>query len=86
MPADRTAPVITLYGRTYCHLCDEMIAALRKLQASHRFDLRILDVDAERNLEQRYGERVPVLVHGDRELCHYRLDASAVTDYLVKIG
>jgi len=86
MRAERTAPLLTLYGRSYCHLCDEMITALQKLQANHRFELRVLDVDAEAQLEQRYGERVPVLVHGERELCHYHLDVPAVTDYLVKIG
>ncbi len=81
-----TPPVLSVYSRNYCHLCEEMIAGLRALQSRHRFDLRIVDVDAEPALEQRYGERVPVLVHGDVELCHYRLDVSAVTDYLVKIG
>ncbi len=86
MPDSRTPPVLTVYSRNYCHLCEEMIAGLRALQNRHRFDLRIIDVDAEPALEQRYGERVPVLAHGDRELCHYRLDAPAVTDYLVKIG
>ena len=33
-------------------------------------------------LERRFGDKVPVLMHGERELCHYHLDVSAVTDYL----
>jgi len=86
MRAERAPTVLSVYSRNYCHLCDEMIVGLRALQARHRFDLRIIDVDAEAALEKRYGERVPVLMHGDRELCHYHLDAAAVTDYLVKIG
>ena len=86
MQADRAPPVLTVYSRTYCHLCDEMIAALRTLQPSHCFELRIVDVDAEPQFEERYGELVPVLAHGERELCHYHLDLQAVTDYLTKIG
>jgi hypothetical protein len=37
------------------------------------------------DMEKRFGEWVPVLMHGDRELCHYHLDSAAVTDYLRKI-
>jgi thiol-disulfide isomerase/thioredoxin len=86
MGADRTVPVLTVYGRTYCHLCDDMIAALVALQADHRFDLEVVDVDSDPELEARYGELVPVLVHAGRELCHYRLDAAAVTAHLGGIG
>ncbi|MEN3352441.1 MAG: hypothetical protein V7640_599 [Betaproteobacteria bacterium] len=79
------APLLTVYSRNYCHLCDEMIAGLHMLQARFNFDLTILDVDCNTALEKRYGEDVPVLVHGHRELCRHRLDESLVTDYLVEI-
>jgi hypothetical protein len=85
MATDQPAPVLTVYSRNYCHLCDEMIAGLHMLQARFHFGLSILDVDCDTALEQRYGEHVPVLLHGDRELCRHRLDESLVTDYLVKI-
>ena len=51
-----------------------------------RFELSVIDVDSEPGLEGRYGELVPVLMHGERELCHYRLDAPAVTAYLAQIS
>jgi len=37
-----------------------------------------VDVDRDPDLRQRYDEWVPVLCHGDRELCHYHLDEQAV--------
>ncbi|MDB5810428.1 MAG: glutaredoxin family protein [Betaproteobacteria bacterium] len=77
---------LTLYGRTYCHLCDDMIAGLRAMQAGARFELEIIDVDSDAALEARYGEWVPVLVGADGELCHYHLDVAKVNDYLRKIG
>jgi hypothetical protein len=41
-----------------------------------------IDVDADPALEQRFGERVPVLTDAQgNELCHYRLD-SGVLDKL----
>ena len=77
---------LTVYSRTDCHLCDEMIAGLRVLQARFHFALDVVDVDSDSALEARYGEDVPVLAHGQRELCRHRLDAARVTDYLGKIG
>ena len=73
---------LTLYGRGYCHLCDDMRAALAELADDFRFTVEIVDVDTDEALEARYGTRVPVLAHGDTELCHYFLDRRAVTAYL----
>lgn len=73
---------LTLYSRTWCHLCDDMLAGLQALQARHAFDLAVIDVDSRPEFAQQYGERVPVLVHEGRELCHYHLNSAAVTDYL----
>jgi thioredoxin reductase (NADPH) len=86
MGTDRVVPELTVYSRGYCHLCDDMIAGLRSLQARFPFELKIVDVDSDDALEARYGEDVPVVVHGARELCRHRLDAALITDYLVEIG
>ena len=83
--AARSKPQLTVYSRAYCHLCDDMIAGLQALQARVSFDFEVLDVDADARLEERYGNDVPVLMHGERELCRHRLVNGFVTDYLVKI-
>ena len=86
MATDGRATELTVYSRTYCHLCDEMITGLQSLQARFPFTLRIVDVDSDDALEARYGEDVPVVTHGPNELCRHRLDVMRVTDYLAKIG
>ena len=63
-----------------------MIEGLRELQARFHFDLALVDVDDSEDLRARYGDDVPVLVHGERELCRHVLNPALVTDYLVKIG
>jgi hypothetical protein len=74
---------LTLYGRTYCHLCDDMAAALSALQPSLPFTFHIEDVDADPALEDRYGALVPVLVDPEgREICHYFLDIAALRSRL----
>ena len=38
----------TLYSRSYCHLCEDMLEALLALQTEQlRFEVAILDVDAD---------------------------------------
>ena len=76
---------LTVYSRNYCHLCDEMIAALRELQGRFHFQLAVVDVDGDPALERRYGERVPVLVCDGLELCHYRLATAEITAFLLGI-
>jgi hypothetical protein len=63
-----------------------MIAGLRAMQRLRPFELEIIDVDSDPELEARYGELVPVLAGRGNELCHYHLDAVKVNDYLNKIG
>jgi thiol-disulfide isomerase/thioredoxin len=85
----RARPLLTVYARSYCHLCDDMIAALHPLQGRFDFAIRVVDVDSDAALEARYGELVPVLTanqhEGEHELCHYFLDEPAVTAFLTKI-
>jgi hypothetical protein len=82
----RAAVALTVYSRSYCHLCDDMISGLRLLQARFHFEIEVVDVDSDEALDARYGEDVPVVLHGGTELCRHRLDTAAVTEYLVKIG
>jgi hypothetical protein len=85
VPGD--APIeLIVYGREHCHLCENMIAALRNLQAKLRFRFDVTDVDSDDELRLRYGERVPVLVaRRGEEICHYHLDLNALDAYLAKI-
>lgn len=70
-------PVLTLYIRTYCHLCDDMRAAISALHGQLDFELEEVDVDDDESLEARLGEKVPVLMRGSQEICHYFFDESA---------
>ena len=76
----------TLYGRAWCHLCDDMLAALQALApAGEAFEVNVVDIDAEGvdgAVLAKYDELVPVLFGGERELCYYFLDVAAVQAYL----
>lgn len=76
---------LTLLSRSYCHLCHDMAAALAPLAAEFGARIRVLDVDADPLLEAKYDELVPVLLHGETELCHYFLDEAKTREYLTGI-
>src|SRR5208282_1778217 len=77
---------LTLLVRAYCHLCDEMRAALAPLAAAEGCAVDELDVDADPVLEARWGSLVPVLLAGERELCHYHFDRTLWSAFFVAAG
>jgi hypothetical protein len=79
------APRFTLYSRSYCHLCEDMLVALQAFMARQgvAYSVDVVDVDADPDLVARYDELVPVLVDGaGAELCHYFLDEAALRRHL----
>ena len=78
-------PKLTVLSRTYCHLCEELLTGLRQFQGRYDFDIEVIDVDRDPRLEERWGEKVPVLLDGDREICHHFLDVEAVDARLARM-
>jgi hypothetical protein len=74
---------LTLLVRDYCHLCDDMRADLQVVLAG-RVSVELVDVDDDALLEARWGDKVPVLLAGEQELCHHRLDRVAVAQWLAR--
>lgn len=73
-PSDAVA--VTVYTREGCHLCDEAVATLERVadEEGVALDLDEVDVDADPDLREEYGERVPyVLIDGDPAF-KYRVD------------
>ena len=63
-----------LYGRGYCHLCEEMAVALRALHVG----FTEIDVDSDPRLDELYGDDVPVLLKDGVEICRHRLTPEAI--------
>jgi hypothetical protein len=75
-----------IYSRTSCHLCDDMLQAL-KAMVGKRYRIDVVDVDADPALVALYDELVPVLQaclpgQAPQTLCHYHLAAAAVQQFL----
>ena len=67
-------PVVTLYGKPGCHLCEDAREAVERVRAEHPFELREVDVSLDPVLHRAYGERIPVLKLDGEELFEFHVD------------
>ena len=59
---ERHSPVVTLYARRDCHLCDEARAEIEALREEGiELELREFDITSDDLLLGRYLERIPVV-------------------------
>ena len=62
-----------------------MRVVVEAIRPEFGFELDILDVDADEELERRFGEDVPVLLHDGHEIARHRLDADVLRSYLAQV-
>jgi glutaredoxin len=67
-------PLVTLYGKPGCHLCDDAREMVERVRAEHPFELREVDVSLDPVLHREYGERIPVLELDGEELFEFHVD------------
>ncbi len=73
---------LILYSREGCHLCEAFIDEMRRFDASLLPRLIIVDVDADEGHVQQYGDKVPILLLGETEVCRYFFDAEKIKSCL----
>jgi hypothetical protein len=78
-------PVLTLYGKPGCHLCDDARAVVGKALAGRDVALREVDVTLDPVLERRYGQRIPVVAVDGEELFDYVVDPDALKERLDRV-
>jgi glutaredoxin len=78
-------PLVTIYAKPGCHLCDDARAVIENVRSERDFELEEVDVTLDPVLYARFGERIPVVaVEGD-ELFEYFVDADALRDRLDRV-
>jgi glutaredoxin len=73
---------LTVYSRGGCHLCEEAMTLLRRLQPELEYQLEELDISADERLHRAYFERIPVLCVDGEELCEYFVEEAVVRERL----
>lgn len=72
--------VVTVYTRQGCHLCQEAEALVRRVARRH--DVRIVDIDADPSITERYTVRVPVVEVDGREIAEFSIDSATLRHIL----
>lgn len=65
---------VTLYTRPGCHLCEEAKKAIANLLREFGVALREVNIENDADLEERYGQDIPVIFIGARKAAKHRVD------------
>jgi glutaredoxin len=68
-------PLVTLYTRAGCHLCEEAKRAIEAARGRADFDYQEVDIDGDRELRRRYNDQVPVIAINGVKAFKYRVEA-----------
>ena len=66
-------PLVTLYTRAGCCLCDEARRVLDAAQRRAEFRLEVVDIDRDPELRRLYNDEVPVIAIGGVKAFKYRV-------------
>jgi glutaredoxin-like protein DUF836 len=78
---NKTELVLSLYSRPECHLCEEMIGALKIWQNRFNFKINVINIDLDSSLTARFAARIPLLAADEIEICEYYLDEKALLHF-----
>jgi glutaredoxin len=66
--------IVTVYSRNGCHLCESAVNSLETLRDELKFELEIISIDGDAELERLYGNEVPVIHINGEHHDFYRVD------------
>ena len=65
---------VVVYSKPDCCLCDEVKAQLRKLEKTHSFRWREVNIIEDQETFQKFSEEIPVVFINGKKAFKYRLD------------
>jgi hypothetical protein len=70
---------VTVISRTGCHLCEIAIDKINSVKDELKFELEIKLINDLPELEQEYGEQVPVIIIDNKIHDYWRVDIERFT-------
>lgn len=77
-------PRITLYGREGCHLCDDARVVVERVCADLGETYVEVDIDTDEDLQDRFGEEIPVTFVDGRQHDFWRVDEARLRAALAR--
>ena len=66
--------MVTVYSRHGCHLCENAVNTLESMREELAFEIEIIYIDGDSELEKLYGNEVPVIHINGEHHDFYRVD------------
>ena len=66
--------MVTVYSRHGCHLCEDAVKTLEGMREELAFEIEIIYIDGDAELEKLYGNEVPVIHINGEHHDFYRVD------------
>ena len=76
-------PLVTLYTRAGCCLCDDAKQVVQEARSRAVFDYEEFDIDRDPDLRRLYNDEVPVIAIDGVKAFKYRLD---MKEFLKKLA
>ncbi len=65
---------VVVYSREGCHLCDVVKDTLKQVEGEAEFEWRVVDIDGDPVLREKYNEEVPVVFIDGHKAFKYHMD------------
>ena len=84
MPAEK--PVVTIFSRPGCHLCDEAKEAIHNSGCDGEFILEEININEDAKLVELYGNDIPVVFINRVKVFKHRVDPREFKRKLRRLG
>ena len=65
---------VDIYSRPGCHLCEEAKEVIERVRRRYNFDLQVINIEQDAELERAYGTEIPVVFINSNKAFKYRVD------------
>jgi len=65
---------VSIYSRSNCHLCEVALEVISEIRKDYEFTITKILIDGDSELEEKYGEQVPVILINNQPHDFFRVD------------
>jgi len=65
---------VSFYSRSNCHLCEVALEVISEIRKDFEFTITKILIDGDAELEEKYGEQVPVILINNQPHDFFRVD------------
>jgi len=77
---------VIIYSKPGCHLCEEAIRVLQRIQTQNPFTLEEVNIQDDPTLLAEYGEQIPVVTLNGTFLFEYTVDETRLRQLLKEVN